>query len=235
MEDSSNRNPPRETSPGGSVIHRYASAWGKPRLGFTEESTENFVKQREAVYGRLFDEIANVSHEVLPQVPHIDVYTCWRTAQDGRKVCILATGGMSDVEMAIPAGADAPRRVELIFYCSEPRQQYIDTMRWLAHFPHNHRTWLGSGHTIPNGTPPAPFWDSPVLDTILLMPTIVSKDAALPEQLQFAGEPVHFLWIVPLSGAECELKLAKGFGAIMELFGQRRHPYIFDANRPSYV
>ncbi len=71
-----------------------------------------------------------------------------------RDVYTLVTSGMSDLEMSVPAGVKAPRRCELILYCSEPKPEYIETMRFLAHFPHNQKTWIGSGHTVPNGNPP---------------------------------------------------------------------------------
>ena len=142
---------------------------------------------------------------------------------------------MSDMPMTTPRGSSFPRRVELILYCTEPKPEYIQTLRFLAHFPHNQKTWVGTGHTIPNGNPPAPFWGSSVLDTILLMPTVVKRDQALPEQLQIAGDPVHLLWVVPLSTPECNLKLEKGVEAIFDLFNQRRHPHVFNPSRPSYV
>jgi hypothetical protein len=43
--------------------------------------------------------------------------------------------------MRIPpdAGDDAPRRVELIFYCSEPKMEYVETLRWVARFAHDQR------------------------------------------------------------------------------------------------
>ena len=227
---------PPEKSPGGSVIHRYQpEEFRGARFGFTDESTAGFTEAREEVYGRLFGTAESVSHEVIPQIPHVDVYTYYRTQANGGKVCVLVTGGMSDLKMNVPPGLDAPGRVELIFYCSEPRPEFIDTMRWLAHFPHNQRTWVGAGHTIPNGNPPAPFWGSAILDTILLMPTIVTKDAALPDELKLAGEPVHFLWIVPLTTAECNLKLEKGFDAILDLFQEHRHPHVYDPGRQSYA
>lgn len=148
----------------------------------------------------------------------------------------LVTGGMSDMEMTMPRGAkEVPRRVELIFYCAEPRDEYIATLRWVAHFPHDSKSWLGHGHTMPNGNPPAPFWGSTELDTLLFMPPIVTKDQTLPDELQLGGEPVHFLWVVPLTAAECNLKLEKGFDAILDLFEQHRHPHVFDPKRKSYV
>lgn len=229
------RNPPPETTPGGSTVYRYPAAdFAPPQIGALDEAAE-FTEAREAVYRKLFGEADSVSHELVPQVPHIDVYTAHRQSQDGSRTCVLATGGMSDLPMRAPRGAEALRRVELILYCREPKPEYIDTLRWLAHFPHSQKTWIGFGHTIPNGNPPAPMWGSSVLDTVLLMPTIVNRDQALPDQLQLAGEPVNFLWVVPISTAECSLKLEKGMDAIYELFDRHRHPHVFNAGRASYV
>src|SRR4051812_18812394 len=128
------KKPQPEKSPAGTIINRYDTLSAAP-FGVTGESTAGFPQAREEVYKRLFGEAESVSHEVLPLIPHIDIYTYYRRANDGSRTCILVTGGMSDVEMNLPAGAKAPRRVELIFYCTEPKQEYINTMRWLAHFP----------------------------------------------------------------------------------------------------
>ncbi len=227
---------PPEKSPGGSVIRRYGgNAFSGTPIGFTEESSAKFAGAREDLYSRFFGKAASVSHEIIPLIPHIDVYT-YERGQHGRNFCTLVTSGMSDLEMSVPPGAKgAPRRVELVFYCSEPEQEYLDTLRRLAHFPHDNRSWLGWGHTMPNGDPPEPFWGSPALDTLLFMPTIVKPDGALAEELSLADEPVHFLWVVPLTTPECNLKLAKGFDAILDLFERHRHPHVFDPNRMSYV
>jgi hypothetical protein len=227
-------NSPAEKSPGGSIIYHHKQLSGA-RVGFTDESTREFRQARDEAYARLFGEAASVSHEILPLIPHIDVITYYRRGKDGRDVCTLVTGGMSDLAMTLPGGAKAPRRVELISYCGEPKQEYIDTIRWLAHFPHNQKTGIGSGSTIPNGDPPAPFWESPILDTILLLPPVIKRDQTLPNELILGGDPVHFLWLVPVTTRECDLKLAKGVGALLDLFGQNRHPHVFDPNRKSYV
>ena len=134
----------------------------------------------------------------------------------------LVTGGMSDLPMTVPQQANhSPRRVELIFYCTEPREEYIQTLRWLAHFPHDSKSWLGHGHTMPNGDPPEPLWGSAGLDTVTFMPPIVSKDQTLPDRFQINGDPVHLLWVVPLSTAECNDKLQNGFDAMLDLFDQK--------------
>jgi Suppressor of fused protein (SUFU) len=228
----------KKRTPDGTEIIRHDEV--ETQIDVMEKNTSSFKKAREAVYEKLFGEPLGVSHELLPLIPHIDVYTFKRTSKkDGvdQVVYSLVTGGMSDLEMTLPQRApkDVPRRVELIFYCSEPRAEYISTLRWVAHFPHNAKSWLGHGHTMPNGNPPAHFWGSKELDTLLFMPPIVVKDQNLPFELQIEGQPVHFLWVVPLTTAECDYKLEKGFDAILGLFQQHHHPHVFDPNRRSYV
>lgn len=205
------------------------------KLGVTN-GTAGFAQAREATYERLFGKPLSVSHELLPLVPHVDVYT-FKRSQGDREVYSLVTGGMSDLEMTPPrkVGKDVPRRVELIFYCSEPRDEYISTLRWLAHFPHDSKSWLGNGHTMPNGNPPESFWGSADLDTFFFLPPIVKKDQTLPSELNLDGEPVYFLWVVPLTTAECNFKLTRGFDAMLDLFQQNRHPHVFDPHRKSYV
>lgn len=222
----------KKTLDGTNIVH-HEEIQTKP--GVTTGAAE-FRQAREEVYDRLFGKQLSVSHELLPLVPHVDVYT-FRRSQGDRDVYSLVTGGMSDLEMTLTRRTeeDAPRRVELIFYCSEVRDEYISTLRWIAHFPHDSKSWLGHGHTIPNGNPPSPLWGSADLDTLFFLPPIVKKDQSLPSELKLGGEPVHFLWVVPLTTAECNFKLTNGLDAMLSLFQQRRHPHVFDPNRKSYV
>jgi hypothetical protein len=228
--------PQTETSPGGSVVYRYGGdEFSKTKIGFTDQSTLEFVDAREKAYDRFFGRSPKVCHELLPFIPHVDVYA-YERGQGGRDFSTLVTGGMSDLEMTLPPDiTGAPQRVELIFYCLDPKEEYLETLRRLAHFPHDNKTWLGFGHTMPNGNPPEPLWGSAVLDSFLFMPTIVRPDSSLSEELILLGQPVHFLWVVPLSTAECNLKLEKGFDAILDLFDEHEHPHVFDPSRKSYV
>lgn len=226
----------QEVSPGGSVIHRYSNeTWSPGQTGPPDELVEQQREARHAVYAKIFGEAPQVSADAESRRPRIDIHEYRRRHANGADVYALVTSGMSDLPMNVPAKAKAPSRVELVFYCAEPKPEYVETMRWIAHFPHDQKTWVGSAHTIPNGNPPAPFWGSPILDTILLMPTIVKRDQELPDQLSIAGQGVDLLWVVPLTKAECDLKLAKGLDAILDLFQQNSHPHVFDPHRPSYV
>jgi Suppressor of fused protein (SUFU) len=223
----------KKKAPDGTNIIRHENV--ETTFGVTK-GAEGFAQARGAVYERLFGKPLSVSHELLPLVPHIDVYT-FKRSQGDKEVYSLVTGGMSDLEMTLPRGAgkDTPMRVELIFYCSEPHDEYISTLRWVAHFPHDSKSWLGHGHTMPNGNPPEPFWGSTALDSFFFLPPIVKKDQTLPSALNLGGEPVHFLWVVPLTTAECNFKLSKGFEAMLNLLQQNRHPYLFDPHRKSYA
>ena len=221
----------KKTPDGTAVIHHETV---ERRLGFTPDIA-GFTKAREAAYQRLFGEILTVSHELIPQIPHIDVYTFRRKRGDGY-VYAIVTGGMSDLPMTMPRGGEEePRRVELIFYCAEPHEEYIRALRWLAHFPHDSKSWLGQGHTMPNGNPPEPFLGSRGLDSFLFVPPIVTKDRTLPEELKLKGDPVHFLWVVPLTTAECDYKLEKGLDAMLGRFQENRHPHVYEPTRRSYV
>jgi len=113
---SKGKKPQRETSPGGSVINRYQKEdWQPTRVGLPDDSAAAFDEAPQAVYGRFSGAALTVSHEVPPLIPHADVFAYGRRGKDGREVCTLVTSGMSDLEVNIPAGTGAPRRVGLIF------------------------------------------------------------------------------------------------------------------------
>lgn len=230
------RKPEGEVSEGGSKILRHGgNEFNKPQFGVPDEASVEFAEKREAAYDNLFGKSAHVWHELLPLVPHIDVYR-FPPGFKGRDYYTLATSGMSNFRMKLPPGIDIKyARAELIFYCTEPKDDYAELLRRIAHFPHDNNTWLGPGHTMPNGTPPAPVFGSAALDSFMFIPTIVSPDKDLPNKIKLDADPVSFLWVVPITTAECELKLRKGTSAILDLFNRFEHPFVFSGDRRSYV
>lgn len=232
-----NKPTPELTSPGGSVMLRYGGhEFDKPQFGVLGEESIEWAKRREAVYEEMFGTIGEVFHEVLPMIPHIDVYQ-FKPGYRGRDFWTLVTSGMSDLAMSLPS--EVPKtlaRTELIFYCDKPEKNYLNLLRVLSHFPHDNKTWLGEGHTMPNGNPPAPIFNhTPHLTTFVFIRSILSPDNDLGKRLDIGGCPVNFLWIVPLSTEECNLKLEKGIGAIYDLFDAVHHPHVFRGDRKSYV
>lgn len=220
-----------EISSGGSEILPPSAA--KPQVGAPPEGAERQRQRRERVYEEFFGPCEFVDHEVGLQIPHVDVYV-YPPGHAGRDFYTLVTGGMSDLPMQVPRGAKA-RRTELVLYALEPKEAYRAILRFLAHFPHDHRTWFGQGHTFPNGQPAQPLFEGSALDTLLLLGSILQPDATLPNHLHIEKDPVHLLWVVPITTAECERKLRDGTDAILDLFEQFQHPFVLNEARQSYV
>lgn len=222
-------------SSGGSRMIKYDNNdSSKPRIGFLEESTLANTEAREKIYTEMFGESDIVLHELLPLIPHIDVYRF--PPNSDRDFFTYVTGGMSDLAMNSPQklGKDYSR-AELVFYSTENRDEYPELLRWLAHFVHDHNTWLHWGHTMPNGQPPTPLFGTKKLDTLFFMPSILRPDSTLGDKLLIDQQPVHLIWCVPITTAECQLKLDKGSDAIYDLFEANQHPFAFAGDRKSYV
>lgn len=230
------RDPDREVTPGGSVVYHYGREDGVPPAGALDAAqlAEN-VAGREAVYRDLFGERASVYREVVPLVPHIDVCV-YPPGYEERGFYTLVTSGMSDLPMSVPdvVGPEG-RRTELVLYVAEPQKDYASLLRFLAHFPHDHHTWLGHGHTMPNGQPALPLFLDSDLDTFLFLAPPIPGDAALRDRLTLGGDPVNLLWVVPITAAECGFKLAHGTDALLAEFERAHHPVTLDERRQSYV
>ena len=238
MKDWFRRKPAPESvgkSKGGSRLIKYGDGDApKPEIGFLEESTLANTEHRERIYAELFGESDMVLHELLRLIPHIDVYRFQPNGQ--RDFFTFVTGGMSDLPMNAPPrlGTDY-RRAELVFYSTENRDEYPELLRRMAHFVHDNNTWLHWGHTMPNGQPPEPLFNTKNLDTLFFMPSIVNPDSTLGDTLEIASDPVHLIWCVPITTAECQLKLDDGTDALYDVFDANEHPIAFSGNRRSYV
>ena len=229
-----------EVTPGGSRVIRHGER-RSPESKTSERSTLENIRKREAAYTAIFGPPAltyDDAHPVL--VPHIDVYV-HEPGFQGRDFYTLVTGGMSDFRMKLPEDAppEMPTRIELIFYLPgdrSPKREYIDFLRTAARMPYDYQTWFAWGASIVNGNPPKPIFDGSQFDSLLFINTpIAEPDNTLSERLVLEGDAVHFLWTVPLTAAEREYKLEEGTEALLEVFDEVQHPFVFDENRPSYI
>ena len=102
----------------------------------------------------------------------------------------------------------------------------------VARLPLQEDTWLGFGHSIPNGVPPLPLAPDTAQSAWLLLPPV-----SLPEKfsgLQSKRQPfINFWALVPLYEEEVEFKLKKGTAKLLELLGRRGVQDIVDPARPS--
>lgn len=186
--------------------------------------------------------IEMVFHEIVSDLVHVDVH--WVKATAERPFHVLVTSGMSARPMTTPEGSDVARFAELmVLLPAEWRltedawrdERWYWPIRWLktlARLPHEYRTWLGVGHTIPNGDPPSPFGPGTDLACMLVM-----KAISLPMEAQTAtladGSELELFTLYPLHEDEMRFKLEEGLDALLDAFDAAGVPDVVDASRPS--
>ena len=192
--------------------------------------------ERQEVYESLFGETKHVWHEKKEQSPHIDIY-CFPPGHAGRDFYTLVTNGMSDRAMNLPEGMPPQmqqRRVELVFYCSEPKAEYAELLRRLAHYVSEQNTWFGMGHTME--THSIELLHRSDVDALLFLLTPVIPDDSLPIRLDIEGDPVWLLWVIPITAEECALVRQAGcLETVMRAFSKHGRPCVFqpDGRRPA--
>jgi hypothetical protein len=195
---------------------------------------------------RAFTKVIGREYETFldkDEAPRIEVRRYHgRPANNGPECDVWVTSGMSDVEM-IDDDEQAIRR-ELIFYAPSGGD-FARAMTSVARFPFEHGTFLDQGHSIrsygaffqPGGaeTLISENAERLTLPHVLLLWPLLRHHQRLGEELEIDGSPVEFLWIVPISQAELELKNDNDTDALLDVFEENRHPWLFDPTRKSYV
>ena len=118
--------------------------------------------------------------------------------------------------------------------CFENEENYwpIRLMKSIARLPHEYETWIGPGHTIPNGDPPAPYADNtPFSCALILYPVSVSEEF---HKLKLEdGRTIRFYCILPLYPEETDLKLARGTDELLQRFDKHDVRDIIGLQRPN--
>lgn len=231
--DEGSNNP--ESSPGGSPIYRHQPAreW-QPAAG--EEHIEQISAHIEAHLGP----VANVLHEIVSDLVHVDVHVVMPTADHP---CVrLVTSGMSDLPMTTPDNPDLPRFAELMItlprdwrlsqeaFKDEAWYWPVRLLKTLARLPHRYGTWLGWGHTIPNGDPAEPYAPNVGFAGAIILPPLTAPDAFRTLEVG-PGKHITFYSVLPLFPGEMDLKLKKGTDALLDLFDARHVDDAVDPRR----
>ena len=227
-----------EKSESGSPIYRYEAKEDneyKPAGG--DPSIDQISDHIEACVGK----VDMVFYEIVSEQVHIDVHWVKPTAE--RPYHTLVTSGMSDKPMTTPEGIEDANYAELSICLPEDwkisEEDFKDEanywpIRWLkymARFPHDYKTWLGWGHTIPNGDPATPFAENTALNSIVLLPSIILGEAFY--ELKLPSKTIHFFALIPLHTEEVDLKLKEGLEALFDGFDKHQVTDLLDINRPS--
>ena len=236
-----------ELSPSGAPIYRYEDPAPFELAGGDEVTIEAVSDHIERHLGP----ISSVYHELLSDKVHIDVHIV-RPSVDF-PFYTLVTSGMSDRSMTVPPDAsvdDAPPYAELCILLPstwnipeasadasgafEDENVYwpIRWLKMLARFPHEYSTWLGFGHTIPNGANAEPFADNTELGCMLLLTAL-----SLPEEFQTLvispEKTVHFYTLYPIYHEEMDLKMEQGVDALIDRFEVYDTGDVLDLTRPN--
>ncbi|KAB7778400.1 suppressor of fused domain protein [Xanthomonas sp. LMG 12459] len=226
-----------QISPGGSPILHHREE--KP---FALASGESCLEQIGAHIECHLGPVAGVLHEIISDTVHLDVHVV--PATDEVPYLRLVTSGMSDLPMAVPEGVGAPRFMELMLtlppdwpitqddFQDERHYWPLRLLKTLARLPHKYDTWLGFGHTVPNGHPAEPYAPGIGFDGAIVLPP-VSTPEAFGELVVDADKTIVFMTLVPLYPEEMALKLKKGAEALMDRFDAKGLQDVIDPARPN--
>lgn len=229
----SNKRP--EVSMSGDPIlrHKKAADWQFPH---GEPCTEEISNHIEAHLGQ----IELVFHEIVSDTVHIDVNRVGPT--DEFPVFRLVTSGMSDLPMSVPPKVDGPRFVELMITLPGDWKLDEDSLKneawyWpirlikkLALLPHKYGTWLGRGHTVPNGDPAEPYAHNTKFTGAIILPSVSVADSFHTLTIN-ARKVIHFFAVAPLYEEEMNLKLRSGVNTLLNKLGKAKINEIVDISR----
>jgi hypothetical protein len=214
---------PEEEPKGGPIIKHEA----REREFQLAIGDQDSIEAIDAHITRHIGEIEMVFHELVSDLVHIDVHWVKPTRQ--RPFHTLVTSGMSDLPMTTPEGAEDFRYAELMI-CLPPdwpmehaswkdERHYwpIRTLKFLARFPHEYRTWLCAMHTMPNGDPAEPLASNTKLCGSILAPPVLS-DAEFRRLIIDNEKEICFWAVVPIYAEEMDYKLKNGGEALFDLF-----------------
>lgn len=234
-----------EYSDAGNPIYRYDDV--KPKAFTPAIGNGDNIESISAHIERYIGKIDMVLHEVVSDLVHIDVH--WVKPTEDFPFHSLITSGMSDKAMNVPEGAEVNKYMELCIllpaswdlginsYDVTGNGALDETSYWpirflkiLARFPHEYDTWLGYGHTIPNGPEAASFAENTKLGCMLVLPAISLSNEFFELTIN-EGKTIHFYCLYPIYKEEMEFKLKKGSDALIDKFEKFQVTDIVDINR----
>jgi hypothetical protein len=149
----------------------------------------------------------------------------------GRPYTVLSTVGMSCQRMPVVEqvldDSSGYARIELAVATTLPSAQAARVFLWLATYPWNAVTWFGPGHSVRWYHEPSTFPLGGAAEAVLLLdPAGPALNGPEPPDLSgftFGGDPVRWLWVIPISERDRQLARDRGSAALVSrLAGQGR-------------
>lgn len=226
-----------DVSPGGSPIMVHSR-----QKDFSPPQGEEHIEAIGAHIERHLGPVSGVFHEIISDLVHIDVHVV--PANEQFPYLRLVTSGMSDLPMTVPpeVDADVPRYMELMVTLPadwpisqdafEDERNYwpVRLLKGMARLPHEYDTWLGFGHTIPNGHPSEPYAAGVGFDGAIVLPPVTTPEAFAELELD-DGKRISFMTLIPLYPEEMDLKLKKGAEALLDRFDAKNIQDVIEPGR----
>ncbi|MBE7440284.1 MAG: suppressor of fused domain protein [Spirochaetales bacterium] len=194
---------------------------------------------------RVYGKVDYVLHApVSADDRHIDVHII--LPRPGDPNYTLFTTGMSDRAMAAPDGQ--PAFAELMIRlpadwsplpiqelsADAPEYWPIHALKFLARFPEEYKTWIGHGHTIPNGDPPQPLVDGSAY-TCMFVCDPPDADRGFGKVSLEDGRWIQIYAVLPITTPEMNLCIDRGENEMLAALSDAGVGYIFIAHRNSVV
>jgi hypothetical protein len=149
-------------------------------------------------------------------------------------ISIYATVGMSALPMPGVArdlaNPEPVRRVEIAVATEGEPSWAVPVLAWLARFPWSEYVWVGEQHTILAPTAHA-TWFPPNQSAILLTASPPSDGAIaaplLSGLMDRSGDPVTYLWAVPITMDERKVAQLSGSLALLACLPARGRNFVF--------
>jgi hypothetical protein len=165
------------------------------------------------------------------QQPQIGVTE--RPPAGGRPYTVLSTVGMSGQRMPVVEQVldevSGYARIELAVATTLPSAQAARVFLWLASYPWHAVTWFGPGHSVRWHHEPATFPLGGGAEAVLLTDSPGALDGPQPPDLSgftFGGDPVRWLWVVPISERDRQLARDRGSAALVSRLAAQRRSWI---------
>ena len=160
-----------------------------------------------------------------------------RPPAPGRPYTVLSTVGMSCQRMPVVEqvldDSSGYARVELAVATTLPSAQAARVFLWLSTYPWHAVTWFGPGHSVRWYHEPAtfPLGSAGIgAEAVLLLEAPgPGLDGPEPPDLSgftFGGDPVRWLWLVPISERDRQLARERGSATLVSRLAAQRRSWV---------
>ena len=120
-------------------------------------------------------------------------------------------------------------RIELALATTLPGAQAARVFLWLATYPWRAVTWFGPGHSVRWYGDPATFPLGAGYGSVLLLD--YPRRAGRPEPpdlsgFSFSGDPVRWLWVVPISEADRQMAKEHGSASLVSRLAEQQRSWV---------